>query len=186
MDQEKDPLRIKVQTEYELSVEWWCGDEVKIDYRRVGPVMLLFSSIQSLSRVQLFAIPWTAVHHVSLCITNSWSLLKLMSIESVMSSFVVPFCACLQSFPASGSFQMSQFFASAGQSIGVSASASSFHWVFRTVLISFRIDWLDLLAVQGTLKNSSRTLQLKSVNSLALSFLYSPSLTFIHNYGKKT
>ena len=85
-----------------------------------------FSSVQLLSRVRPFATPWTAAHQASLSITNSWSLLKLMSIESVMppiiSSSVVPFSSYLQSFPASGSFQMSQLFASDGQSIGVSAS----------------------------------------------------------------
>ena len=86
-----------------------------------------FSSIQSLSRVWLFASPWTAARHASLSITNCQSLPKLMSIESVMpsnhSSSVVPFSSCLQSFPASGSFQMSQF-TSGGQSTVVSASAS--------------------------------------------------------------
>ena len=65
-----------------------------------------------------------------------------------ISSFVVPFSSCPQSFPASGSFQMSQLFASGGQSTGVSASTS-----VLPGLISFRMDWLDLLAVQGTLKS---------------------------------
>ena len=87
-----------------------------------------FSSVQSLSHVQLFATPWTATRQASLSIANSWSLLKLMSIVSVMppaiSSSVVPFFFCLQSFPASGSFPVSQLFTSGGQSIGVSASAS--------------------------------------------------------------
>ena len=86
------------------------------------------SSVQVLSRVWLFATPWTAACQASLSITNSQSLLKLMCVESVMpskiSSSVVPFSSCLQSFPASGSFQMSQLFASGGQSIGASASAS--------------------------------------------------------------
>ena len=72
--------------------------------------------------------PWTAAHQTSLSITNSRSLPKLMSIELMMPPTIsfpaVPFSSCLQSFPASGSFQMSQFFASCGQSIGVSASAS--------------------------------------------------------------
>ena len=85
-------------------------------------------SVQSLSCVQLFVKPWTIVHQASLSITNSWSLLKLMSIEAVMpstiSSSVIPFSSCLQSFPASGFFQMSQFFVTGGQSIGVSASAT--------------------------------------------------------------
>ena len=87
-----------------------------------------FSSVQSLSSVRLFETPWTAAHQVSLSIANSRSLLKLISIESVMLSnhliLCIPFASCLQSFPASGSFQMGQFFASGRQSIGVSASAS--------------------------------------------------------------
>ena len=73
-----------------------------------------------------------------------------------ISSPVVPFSSHLQSFPASGSFQMSHFFASAGQSIGVSASASSPSNEYSG-LISFRMDWLDLLAVQGTLKRRLET-----------------------------
>ena len=81
------------------------------------------SSVQSLSHVQLFVTPWTAAHQTSLSITNSWSLLKLMSIESVMpSNHLDLFCPCLQSFPASGPFPTSQFFSSDGQSIGASAS----------------------------------------------------------------
>ena len=69
-----------------------------------------------------------------------------------ISSSVIPFSSCLQSFPASGSFPMSQFFAAGGQSIGVSASASVLP-MNKYLVISFRIDWLDLLAVQGTLKS---------------------------------
>ena len=68
-----------------------------------------------------------------------------------ISSSDVLFSSCLQSFPASGSFPMSQFFASGGQSIGVSVSASVLPMNTRTD--SFRIDWFDLLAVQGTLKS---------------------------------
>ena len=74
--------------------------------------------------------------HPNPCPSSQWC-------HPTISSSVVPFSSCLQSFPASGSFQMSQLFASGGQSIGVSASG----------LISFRMDWLDLLAVQGTLKS---------------------------------
>ena len=69
-----------------------------------------------------------------------------------ISSSVISFSSCLQSFPASGSFPINQFFASGGQSIGVSASAISPSNEYSG-LISFRIDWLDLLAVQGTLKS---------------------------------
>jgi len=68
-----------------------------------------------------------------------------------ISSSIVPFSSCPQSFSASGSFQMCQFFTSGGQSIGVSASVSVLQGIFRTDF--FRIEWLDLLAVQGTLKS---------------------------------
>ena len=91
---------------------WWCFQ----------------NSVRLPSYVRLFATPWTAEHQVSLSITNSHSLLKLMSIKSVMPSnhliLCHPFSSCLQPFPASGSFPMSRFFTSGGQSIRVSASAS--------------------------------------------------------------
>ena len=81
-----------------------------------------------LSHVQLFAAPWTAAHQASLSSTVSWSLLKLMSIESVMPSnhltLCHPFSCCLQYFSGSGSFPMSWLFTSGGQSIEASASAS--------------------------------------------------------------
>ena len=100
--------------------------------------------------------PWTAARHACLSITDSWSLLKLMSIKSIchptILSSVIPFSSCAQSFPASGSFPVSQFLASGGQSIGVSASTSVLPINIQG-LISLRIDWLDLLAFQGALKN---------------------------------
>ena len=94
-----------------------------------------------------------------------------------ISSSVIPF-SCLQSFPASGSFPVSQFFISGGQIFSISPSNK------YSGLISFRLDWLDLLAVQGTLKASSPTPQFKSISSSALSILYSPTLTSIHDYWK--
>ena len=82
-----------------------------------------------ISSVQSFGTPWTAAHRASLAITNYQTLLKFMYIESVMPFnhliLFCPFSSCLQSFPVQ-SFPMSQFFASAGQRIGVSASASVF------------------------------------------------------------
>ena len=109
-----------------------------------------FSSVSSVSHVWLFATPWTAACQASLSITNSWSLLKLMSTvcDAIQPShpLLSPFPSRLQSFPASGYFQMSQLFTSGGQSIGVSASTSVLPGP-----ISFRMDWLDLLQVQGTL-----------------------------------
>ena len=87
-----------------------------------------FIAIQSLIQVQLFATAWTAACQASPSFTISWSLLKLMSIKSmVLSNHLFLCCAfssCPQSFPAAGSFLMSQFFTSGGQSIGVSASTS--------------------------------------------------------------
>ena len=116
-----------------------------------------FSSAQSLSCVRLFATPWIAARQASLSITNSWSPPKLMSIKSVMPSshLILPFSSCPQSLPASGSFPMSQLFTWGGQSTGVSASISPSNE--HPGLISFRMDWMDLLEVQGTLKRLSNT-----------------------------
>ena len=115
-----------------------------------------FSSVQSLSRVQLFATPWTAAHQASLSITNSQSSLKLMSIESVMPANHLSLCHPL--------LLPSSIF----PSIRVFTNESVLHirwpkyWSFSFSispsneylgLISFRMDWLDLLAVQGTLKS---------------------------------
>ena len=91
-------------------------------------ILISFQFRSVLSRVQLFATPWISAHQASLSITNSWSLLKLMSVEPVMpSNHLIFYCPLL--FPpailsASGSFQMSQFFPSGSQSIGVSDSTS--------------------------------------------------------------
>ena len=88
----------------------------------------IISSVQSLSCVQLFATPWTTAHQASLSITNSWSLPKLMSIESVMPSNHLILCRPLlllpSIFPSIRVFPVSQLFSSIGQSTGVSASAS--------------------------------------------------------------
>ena len=122
-----------------------------------------FQLVQSLCCVRLFATPGTAARQASLSITSSWSLLKLMSIKSVMpsniSSSVVPFSSCLQSFPASGSFPMSQFFTSDGQSIGVLASASVLpmniqHWfpLWWTGLISLKSKGLSRIFSNTTVQ----------------------------------
>ena len=143
-------------------------------------------SVQSLSHVWLFATPWTAAHQASLSITISWSLSKLMSIESVMTSKYLILCRPLLLLPL------------IFPSISVFSNESALHircpkyWSFsfsinpsneHSGLISFRMDWLDLLAVQGTLK-SSPTPQFNSINSSALSFLHSPTLTSIHHHWK--
>ena len=115
-----------------------------------------FSSVHSLSRVQLFATPWITAHRASLSITNSQSSLKLMSTESVMPSSHLILCHPLLLLPP------------IPPSIRVFSNESTLrmrwpkYWSFSFSivpskeipgLISFRMDWLDLLAVQGTLKN---------------------------------
>ena len=142
---------------------------------------LQFSSVQSLSCVWLFATPWTAAHQASLSITNSWSLPKLTSIESVIpsiSSSVIPFSFCLWSFPASGSFPMSQLFASGGQSFGVSAST----WVLpMNTQDWFPLGWTGWISLSPRdSQEFSRTPQFKSISSSALS----PILTSTHDHWK--
>ena len=139
------------------------------------------------SHVLLFATPWTAARQASLSTTNSWSLLKFMSIESVMPSNHLILCRPLLLLP------------SIFPSIRNFSNESVLHinwpkyWSFSfnispsneySRLISFRMYWLDLLAVQGTLKESFPIPQFKSINSLVLNFLYGPTLTSIHEYWK--
>ena len=115
-----------------------------------------FSSVQSLSLVWLFATPWTETHQASLSITNSHSLLKLMSIESVMPSnrliLCHPFLLSPSIFPNISVFSNESALRIRRPkywSFSFSLSPSSEH----SGLISFKMDWLDLLAVQGTLKS---------------------------------
>ena len=130
--------------------------------------------------------PWTAAHQASLSITNSQSSLILMSIESVMPSSHLIFChplsSCPQSFPTSGSFPMKQPFASGGQSIGVSASASILPMNTQDQSPLRWTGWIPCSPRDS--QESSSTPQFKSINSLVLSFLYSPTLTSIHGYWK--
>ena len=120
-------------------------------------------------------------------LTNSRSLLKLLCPSSqwchpTISSSVIPLSSCLQSFPASGSFPMNQFFASGGQSIGVSASASVLP---INIQDWFPLGWTDLISLLSRdSQQSSPIPQFKSINSLALRFLYSPTLTSIHDHWK--
>jgi len=143
-----------------------------------------FSLVQSLSRVRLFVTPWTAACQASLSISNSRSLLKFMSIKSVMPSNHLILCRLLPFLPSI--FPSIRVFSNESVlrirwpkywSFSFSISPSNEH----SGLISFRMDWLDLLGVQGTLK-SSPTPQFKSINSSVLSFLYSQTLTSIHDY----
>ena len=118
--------------------------------------MVPFSSVQSLSHVQLFATPWTAAHQASLSITNSQNSFKLTSIESVMPSSHLILCCPLLLLPSI--FPSIRVFSNESalcirwpKYCSFSFNISPFHE--HPGLISFRMNWLVLLAVQGTLKN---------------------------------
>ena len=138
-----------------------------------------FSSVQLLSHVWHFATPWTAAHQASLSITNSWSLLKLMSIDPVMTSnHLILYCPLLlpSIFPSIRVFSNEL----------VLLIRWSKHWNFSlsispsneySRLSSFRIDWLDLVAVQGTLKS---LLQHHSSKATILQHMYTHTYTNIY------
>ena len=135
--------------------------------------------VHLIRHIPLFVTPWTAAHQAPLSFTISWSLLKLMSIESVRPSNHLIICLPLL------------FLSLIFPSIRVFSNEWSFHvrwpkfWSFSINLfneylglISFRIDWFDLLALQGT-QEPFPAPQFKSIYSLALSLLYCPTLTAI-------
>ena len=142
-----------------------------------------FSSVQLLSRVQLFETPWIAAHQASLSITNSQSSLRLTSIESVMSSshlilsrpllLLPPILPSIRDFSNLSTLRMRwpKFWI---------FSFSIFPSKEIPGLISFRMDWLDLLAVQRTLKSL-----LQHRSSRASILQHSDFFTFIHDYWKK-
>ena len=147
-----------------------------------------FSSVQSLSRVRLLATPWTAARQASLSIANSRSSPKLMSIESVMPSSHLILCRPLLLLPPIPP-SIRVFSNESGLhvrwskycSFNLNISPSNEH----TGLISFRMDWLDLLAVsQGTLKSLLQHHSSKASILLVLSFLHSTTLTSIHDHWK--
>ena len=145
-----------------------------------------FSSVQSLSRVWLFVTPWTATCQASMSITNSWSLLKLMSIESVIpSNHLILYCPLL-------------LLASIFPRIRVFSNESVIcirwlkYWCFSfnispsneySGMISFRIDWFDLHAVQGTLKSLLQHDNSKA-SILRCSAFFIVQLILIHDYWK--
>ena len=150
------------------------------------PPPIQFSSVQSLSHVWLFVTPWHARHARPPCpsltpriYSNSCPLSQWCHLT--ISSSVIPF-SCLQSFPASGSFQMNQFFISGGQSIGVSASASVLP---MNIQDWFPLGWTGWISFSPRdSQESTPTPQFKSINSSVLSFFYSPTLTSIHDHWK--
>ena len=154
-----------------------------LSLKETSLVALTAVAVQSLNRVWLFAIPWTAALQASLSFTVSLSLLTLMC-NPTISSYAAPSSVCPQTFPVSRSFPMSQFFASGDQSIGAWVSVSD--WIFQRIFrVYFLYDWmLWSPSGQRDSQESSPALQFKSINSLALSLLYGSTLTSVHDYWK--
>ena len=121
------------------------------------------------------SLPNLSIHHQLRVYPNSCP--SSQRCHPTISSSVIPFSPCLQSFPASGSFPMSQFFTSGAQSIGFSFSISPSSE--NSGLISFRTDWFDLLAVQGTLK---KLLQQHSLKASILWFSAFFMVQLLHPY----
>ena len=164
-----------------LSLSQW---DVKI---LLLPLKLIFSSVQLSSVVSASLRPHESQHARPPCPSptpgvHSDSHPSSQWCHPTISSSVIPVSSCLRSLAASGSFQMSQFFASGGQSTRVSASAS-----VRPVNIQdwFLLGWTGWISLSPRdSQESSPTPQYKNINSSALSCLYSPTLTSIHDYWK--
>ena len=165
-----------------MSMDRWMDKEVVINIHNG-----IFSSDQSLSHARFFVNPWTAACQDSLSITNSWSAPKPMSIMSVIPSNHLILCHPLLLLP------------SLFPSIRVFSNESTLcmrwpkYWSFSfnispsneyPGLISFRMDWLDLLAVQGTFKSLLQHHSSKASILQCSAFFYSPTLTSIHDQWK--
>ena len=165
---------------------WWLHHEIKtLTPWKESYDQPQFSSVQSLSRVRLFATPRIAARQASLSITNSQSEPKLMSIESVMPSNHLILCCSLLLSPSI--FPTIRVFSNESAprirlpkywNLSFNVSPSNEH----LGLISFRMDWLDLHAVQGTLRSLVQHYSTKS--SILRHFLHSPTLTSIHDHWK--
>ena len=154
---------------------------------KLDGVSCQFSSVQSLSPVWLFATPWTAARQASLSITNSRSLLKLMSIESVVPSSNLILCHPLLLSP---SIFSSIIVFSNESALCIkwptywSSSFNISHSNEYSGLISFRKDWLDLLVVQGTLKSLLQHHSSKASIFQHSAFFCSPTLTSVDDHWK--
>ena len=157
-----------------------------IVYLSIYPFIFIhFSSVQLLSHVQLFVIPWTTAHQAFLspapgvhprpCPLSRWY-------HPTFSSLAVPFSSCPQSFPESGPFQISQLFASGGQILEFQLQHESFQWTPRTDFVQDGL--VGSPCSPRDSQASSPKQQFKSINSSALSSLSSPILTSIHDYRK--
>ena len=179
------PSRMLKYCKYIKKCFWWTYLRGHINCLKYGHwYFTQFGSVQLLSRVRLFATPWTAAHQASLSITKSWSSPKLMSIESVMPSNHLILCCPLLLLP------------SIFPNIRVFSKMSALlirwpkYWEFQLQhqsfnehpgLISFRMDWLDLLAVQGTLKSLLQH-HSSEASILRCSAFFSQSNSHIHTW----
>ena len=158
----------------------------EVSHKEKHQSSIQFSSVQSLSRVRLFATPWITARQSPLSITNSRSSTRLAFIESVMPSNHLILCRLLllrpQSLPASKSFPMRENFAWGGQSTGVSASASFLPKNSKVNLLQNGLVGSPCSSRDS--QESSPTPQFKSISSLVLSFLHSPTLTSIHDHWR--
>ena len=149
-------------------------------------ICLVFSSVQSFSHVRLFVTSWTAAHQVSLSITNSWSLPKLMSIESVMPSNHLILCCSLLLLPSI--FPSIRDFPNESalpirwpkcQSFSFNITPSKEY----SGLISFRMDWFDILPVQGALESVLRYISKASILPCSAFFIAQLSYPYMDVYG---
>ena len=170
---------------YLISPAPFVEENIFLPLKSPGTVVRI-SSVQLLIRVQFFATRWTAALQASLSITNSWSLLRLMSIVSMMpSNHLILYHPLLPPsvFPSIRVFSSESILCVRWPkywsfSFGISPSNE------HSGLISFRMDWLDLLAVQGTLKRLLQHYSSKASIPQHSAFLKSPALTSIHDYWK--
>ena len=161
------------------SLGTWNGKRLNLIARAKDWALAGISSVQSLPHVQLSESPWTAAHRASLSITNFRNLLKHMSIESVMPSnhlvLCLPLLLLFNLSQHQGIFQWVGSSHQVDKAFGVLASSSVLP---MNIQDWFPLGWTGWITLQS--QESSPTPQFKSINSLALSFLYSPTLTSIH------
>ena len=166
---------VPVSRQFLITLSWWGG----ITWHCIQSVQFSHSAVSD------SVTPWTAAHQGSLSITNSCTLLKLLSIESVMPSNHLILChplLLLSILPRTRVFYNESVLHIRWPkywSFSFSISSSNKY----SGLITFRIDWFDLLQSKGLLRSSPAP-QFKSINPLALSLLYSSTLTSIHDYWK--
>ena len=156
---------------------------------RKPKISVQFSSVQSVSHVWLFATPWITACQASLSITNSQSLLKLVSMDSVMPSNHLILC-CPLLFPPSVFPSIRVFFTSVSSLHQVARvlefqlQHQSFQWISRTDFLNGLIGLIGSPCIPRDSQESSPTPQFKRINYSALSFLHSPTLTSIHDHWK--